>query len=128
MSLFFQLEVGYLGIALFILVITIFVSTRPFFAKGSWKKSVSLVAFILAGFILAHYFVTTNRMTTVENTFNNNGQVICESRMVRKVAQSVIIEKSNDWILEDHIFTSPNYERGFYTARCIKYGKLTTDK
>jgi len=121
MGLFLELEAGYLAIGLFVLIVTIFVSTRPFISKGVWKKSVPIVFFILSGFILAHYFVTTNRITVVETTFNSGGKVICESRMLRKVAQSIIIEKENDWNLKEHMFTSPSMERGFFSARCIKY-------
>lgn len=125
MALFFELESGYLAIALFALLVTIFVTTRPFVAKGAWKKGVSFVMITIVGFIGAHYFVTVDRMNDVEAAFENNKKVICESRMLRKVAQSVTIEKSNEWSLENHIFSSPNYSRGFFSARCIEYVPVT---
>ena len=127
MELFIKLEAGYLGIAIFALVITLFVTTRPFMPKGAVKKGLILVLPALVMFIGMHFYVTSTRMAEVEDTFKNNGTVICESRATRKVAQSVTIEKSNEWNLEDHMFTSPNYSRAFFTARCIKHVPVTLD-
>ncbi|WP_368028768.1 hypothetical protein [Arcobacter sp. s6] len=121
MELFFKLEAGYLGIAIFVLVITIIVTTRNFVPAGIWKKAIPLMFIIMSIFIGMHYFVTTSRIYEVENTFNNNGKIICENRAIRKVSQSVTIEKSNEWVLENHMLSSPNYSRDFFTARCIKY-------
>jgi uncharacterized integral membrane protein len=121
MELFLKLEAGYLGIAIFILVITIIVSTRSFVKQNTWKKAIPLVIIVLGIFIGMHYFVTTSRIYEVENTFNNNGKIICENRAIRKISQSVTIEKSNEWLLENHMLSSPNYSREFFTARCIKY-------
>ena len=125
MNLFFQLEGGYLGIGLFALLVTIFVTTRPFVAKGAWKKGVILIMLANIGFISTHYFVTIDRMDGVEKAFSKGKKVICESRMVRNVTQSVTIEKSNNWYLEDHLFTSPDYSRGFFSARCIEHVPVT---
>lgn len=127
MELFFQLEAGYLGIALFALIITIFVTTRSFVRAGAWKKGVSLMLLSIVGFIGVHYFVTVDRMQGVEKAFYEGRKVVCESRMIRKVAQSVTIEKSNEWDLKDHVFGSPNYSRGFFSARCIEYVAITLD-
>lgn len=125
MELFFQLEAGYLGIGLFALLVTIFVTTRPFVARGAWKKGVALIMIANIGFIGVHYFVTIDRMAGVEKAYSKGKKVICESRMVRKVAQSVTIEKSNNWNLDNHIFSSPEYSRGFFSARCIQYVPIT---
>ena len=128
MELFLKLEAGYLGIALFILAITIIVSSRSFVKDGTWKKSIPIVFIILGIFIGMHYFVTTSRIYEVENTFNNNGKIICENRAVRKVSQSVTIEKTNEWTLENHMLSSPNYSREFFTARCIKHVPVTLEE
>lgn len=128
MELFFKLEAGYLGIAVFALLVTLFVTTRPFMAKGAYKKGLIFVGSALVAFIGMHYFVTSSRIADVENTFNNGGRIICESRATRKVAQSVAIEKSNDWSLKDHMFSSPNYTREFFTARCIVHVPITLSK
>lgn len=128
MELMLKLEAGYLGIAAFALIITLFVTTRPFVPKGSYKKGLFFVGSASLAFIGVHYFVTSDRMVGVEEAFNNGKKVVCESRMVRKVAQSVTIEKSNEWTLKDHMFSSPNYSREFFTARCIKYVPVTLDK
>lgn len=127
MELFFKLEAGYLAIALFALAITLIVTTRSFVPKGLWKKAIPLMTMLLAIFIGTHYFVTSQRINEVENAFNNNEKVICENRAIRKVSQSVTIEKSNEWTLENHMLSSPNYSRDFFTARCIKYVSVTLE-
>lgn len=121
MELFLELEAGYLGIAIFILAITLIVTTRSFVEKGIWKKSFLIMATIIAIFIGLHYIVTTNRIYEVEKTFNDGQKIICENRAIRKVSQSVIIEKSNEWTLTEHMLSSPNYNREFFTARCLKH-------
>lgn len=121
MELFIKLEAGYIAIAVFALLVTLFVTTRPFVRKGAYKKGLLLVGSVMFTFIALHYFVTTNRISGVETAFKNGKKVICESRAVRKVAQSVSIEKSNEWLLNNHMFSSPNYSRKFFTARCIQY-------
>ncbi len=121
MELFLKLESGYLAIAAFILIITIFVTTRKFMPPNALKKGVLIISIMLSIFIGTHYFITTNRIHKVETAFNKGEKVICESKALRKVAQSVIIEKSNDWSLNNHLFSSVNYERDFFSARCIEY-------
>lgn len=120
MELFFKLEAGYLGIAIFILVITIIVSTRSFVKQNTWKKAIPLVIIVLGIFIGMHYFVTTSRIYEVENTFNNNGKIICENRAIRKISQSVTIEKSNEWLLENHMLSSPNYSKRIFYSKMYK--------
>ncbi|KAB7888008.1 hypothetical protein [Poseidonibacter ostreae] len=125
MELFIKLEAGYLGIGLFTLLITLFVTTRPFMSKGSVVKGLIFVAPAIAMFIGMHFYVTSSRMVEVETAFEKGDKVICESRAIRKVAQSVTIEKSNEWTLKDHNFSSPNYNREFFSARCIKFVPLS---
>jgi predicted membrane chloride channel (bestrophin family) len=119
MGKFLELEGGYLVIALIILLVTLFVGSRPMFKKGSAPKALLVVASVLAVFIGLHYKVTTDRMVEVKEAFLEGKIVICESRMQRKVAQSVDIAKSREWVLEGDLFISPNYSRSFHTARCI---------
>ena len=119
MERFFYLEGAYLILGAATLLITLFVTTRPFMAKGSVKKGLFWVSVVVAVMIGGHYTVTTNRMEAVRTAFNNDQTILCESRSTRKVAQSVIIEKSNEWRLEEDNFVSPNYSRPFFIARCI---------
>ena len=121
MELFLKLEAGYLAIAIFILVVTIIVTTRKFIPAGVWKKALLIMTIIMGIFIGMHYIVTMDRINEVETAFNNHEKVICENRAVRKVSQSVTIEKTNEWTLENHMLSSKNYSREFFTARCIKY-------
>lgn len=119
MQKFFILEGVYLVLALFVLLITLFVTTRPFMPKGALKKGLLGVASILILFIGGHYTITTDRMDEVKSAFEKDQPIICESRMQRKVAQSVIIQKSNEWSMDGDSFVSPNYDRPFHSARCI---------
>ncbi|MEN8303559.1 MAG: hypothetical protein ABFQ64_05780 [Campylobacterota bacterium] len=116
---FLFLEGAYLILGAIILLITLFVGTRPFMSKGAAKRGLMWVSLVLAIAIGTHYTVTTNRMAEVKSAFEKDLVIICESRMQRKVAQSVIIQKSNEWFLEGDNFVSPNYTRPFFSARCI---------
>ena len=119
MDKFLELEAGYLFIAFVILAVTLFVSTRPFFAKGSFKKAMISVSLFLAFAIGFHFKITTDRMGGVKSAFNDGKTIICESRDVRKVAQSVDVNINNEWLLEGDVFSSPNYNRVFHSARCL---------
>ena len=119
MSNFLFLEGAYLILGAIILLVTLFVSTRPFMSKGAWKKGLFWVTLFLAVMIGAHYNLTMGRMAEVKAAFEKDLPILCESRMQRKVAQTVTIQKSNDWFLENDNFSSPNYSRPFFAARCI---------
>jgi len=119
MGNFFYLEGAYLILGACALLITLFVTTRPFMAKGAVKKGLFWVSVVIAIMVGGHYMVTSTRMADVRTAFNNDQTIICESRATRKVAQTVIIQKSNEWRLEEDNFVSPNYSRPFFIARCI---------
>jgi len=119
MKNFFYLEGAYLILAGIILLITLYVTTRPFMGKGAVKKGMLGVALVLVLMIVAHYRITTQRMDEVKRSFNQDKPIVCESRMQRKVAQSVIVQKSKGWTLKDDNFVSPYYTRPFFIARCI---------
>ena len=119
MTNFFYLEGAYLILGAFALLITLFVTTRPFMAKGAVKKGLLWVSLVIAVMVAAHYKITTNRMAEVVSAFEEDKVIICESRATRKVAQTVLIQKSNEWSLEENNFISPNYSRPFFVARCI---------
>jgi len=119
MKTFFYLEGAYLILAGIILLVTLFVTTRPFMAKGAVKKGLVSVSMVLAVMIGAHYYVTTKRMAEVKEAFRQNRSILCESRMQRKVSQVVHIKRANGWRLEGDNFVSDYYERPFFLARCI---------
>jgi hypothetical protein len=121
MKTFLYLEGAYIILGVIILLITLFVTTRDFMPKSALKKGLIWVFLTISFFIFLHFFVTTNRMKEVKKAFNNNDVIICESRATRKVAQSIRIQKSNQWILKNNNFKSPNYNRVFFIARCIVY-------
>jgi len=119
MGNFLELEAGYLFIGFVILAVTLFVSSRPFFGKGSVVKAMLSVALFWGLATAGHFYVTTSRMSEVKDAFNSGKMVICESRATRKVAQSVNVNINNNWRLEGDVFASPNYNRVFHSARCI---------
>ncbi|MCH9813394.1 MAG: hypothetical protein K0U47_05555 [Epsilonproteobacteria bacterium] len=116
---FLMLEGGYLAIATFILIVTAIVTTRPFMPKNAFKKGFGLVFAFLAIAIGLHYYITTNRMDVVQSAFDNGEVIICESKALRKAARTILIEKEKNWQLQNDIFVSPEYERGFHSARCL---------
>jgi len=119
MQNFLYLEGAYLILGAIVLLITLFVGTRPFMAKGAWKRGLLWVSLVIGVMVGLHYKITTGRMEAVKAAFENGQTIICESRMQRKVAQSVYIKKENDWSLKDDNFVSPHYVRPFFAARCI---------
>ncbi len=119
MNNFFYLEGAYLILGAFALLITLFVTTRSFMAKGAMKKGLLWVSLVVVVMVSAHYVITSNRMAEVAAAFEKGLPIICESRATRKVAQTVIVQKSYEWRLEAYNFISPNYTRPFFIARCI---------
>ena len=123
MGKFFYIEGAYLILGAIVLLVALFVSTRPFMGPGAVKKGVGGTALFLALAIGAHYWVTTSRMEEVKRAFMDGKAVICENRVIRKGAQSIIIRKSLGWRLEGDDFVSDNHIRPFFSARCIVYEK-----
>ncbi len=121
MEKFLYLEGAYLILSAIILLVTLFVVTRPFMGRFAKRYGLLLVTFVLGLGIIAHYIVTINRMQEVKKAFENGKEVICESRLLTKAAQSIIIRKKEGWRIEDDFFKSPNFERDFFLARCIIY-------
>ncbi|MDP2893599.1 MAG: hypothetical protein Q8N78_04455 [Sulfurimonas sp.] len=121
MGLFLELEIVYIIIGIFILSITAVVTTRDFMPKGAFKKGmlgVGIVVSIMVGF---HYTLTTKRMDGVEKIFNSGETVICENKMRRTVARSVLLSQELGWKLEDHMFKHHDYERDFHSSRCVDW-------
>ena len=119
MKEFFVLEGAYLVFAAIILLITVFVATRPFMQKGALKKAFSAVFIFLAIAIALHYFITKNRMDSVAQAFKDGKEVLCENRIYTKGANFVTIKDNGEWQLKNDYFVSPNYTRDFFLARCI---------
>jgi len=119
MDNFLTLEGGFLVIVAFFLAITAFVTTRSFMPKNAFKKIFPVVFIILALGIALHYYVTTKRMQAVQVAFQNDKVIICESKTMRNMSRTILIEKSKNWRIENDNFVSDDYERGFHTARCL---------
>jgi len=119
MNKFLELEGGYLVIALIIMLVTLFVASRPMFKKGSAPKALLVVGVVLAILIGLHNKMITDRMAEVKEAFSEGRDVICESRATRKVAQSVDVNINKGWQLKGDVFSSPSYNRVFHSARCI---------
>jgi len=121
MELFFELEIVYIVISIFILSVTAVVTTREFMPKVAFKRGILSVGPILVIMILAHYFMTTSRMDGVQAIFNNGETVICENKIRRSVSRSVLLSKKLGWRLEDNKFINDDYERDFHSSRCIEF-------
>ena len=117
---FFYLEGAYLILAGIILLVTLYVTTRPFMSPSAPRKGLIGVGLVLALFIGAHFWITTSRIAAVKKAFESGKPVLCESRMLRKMAQSIEIRKGMaGWRIEGDNFVSPEYTRPFHLARCI---------
>lgn len=121
MQLFFELEIVYIVIGLFILGITAFVTTRDFMPKSAFKKGMIAVGAVVSLMVVFHYSITVKRMTGVEELFNAGETIICENKMRRTISKSVLLSQSMGWRLENHLFKHDDYERDFHTARCVDW-------
>jgi len=121
MELFLELEIVYLVIGVFILVVTAIVTTREFMPKVAFKRGMLSVGGILALMIAFHYNMTTSRMEGVKELFNAGETIICENKMRRTISRSVLLSKELGWRIEDDKFKNDDYERDFHTSRCIEF-------
>ncbi|MBU0720015.1 hypothetical protein KJ877_01595 [bacterium] len=121
MGLFFELEIAYIVIGIFFLIITAIVTTRSTLPKSSFKYGMIGVASIFSGMILAHYYTTVTRMDGVKEIFNEGEVIICENKMQKTISRSVLISKELEWRLEGDLFVSDNHIRNFHTSRCVDY-------
>ncbi len=121
MRLFFELEMAYIVIAIFFLVITAIVTTRDFMPKVAFKRGMLGVSAFFIIMIVSHYNITTSRMEGVKEIFNKGETVICENKMRRTVSRSVLLSKDLGWRIEGDKFKNDDYERDFHTSRCIEF-------
>ena len=119
MQQFFELEAAYLVMGVIVLLITWFVSTRPFMSPTAPRNGLLGALLVIVLMIGGHYYMTTSRMAEVRAAFAQDKQLLCESRMLRKVAQSVVVQRSKGWEIQKDQFVSPLYTRPFHVARCI---------
>ena len=128
MGLFFELEIPYIAIGIFFLIITAYVTTHSTLPKSSFKYGMIGVISIFGGMIMAHYFTTVARMDGVKKLFNDGETIICENKMHRTISQSVLVSKALQWRLEGDKFVSDNHVRAFHTARCVDYASIDHEK
>jgi len=121
MELFFELEIVYIVIGIFILSVTAFVTTRDFMPKVAFMRGMVSVGMLVTTMIVVHYFMTTARMDGVKEIFSNGETVICENKMRRTISRSVLLSKELGWRLEGDRFKNDDYERDFHTSRCIEF-------
>jgi len=121
MELFFELEIVYIVIGIFILSVTAFVTTREFMPSGAFAKGMISITMMLATMITIHYNMTTSRMNGVKELFSQGETIICENKMRRTISQSVLISKDLGWRLDGDLLKSDDYERDFHTSRCVDW-------
>lgn len=128
MPLFLELEIAYIAIGIFILVVTAIATLYPDdMPKGAFKKGMLGVGTLLTIMILAHYYITTARMNGVKEIFNEGGTIICENKMQRTISRSVLISKKLAWRIDGHLFKSDNHVRDFHTSRCIEFDGIVPE-
>jgi len=120
MKEFFILEGAYIVIAMFVLAITAYVTTRSFMSKSAFKKGMISVFSLCLGLILLHFYVTKNRIEDIKKAFSEGKPILCENRIYTKAAQFITVLPGNEWEIKDNTFISPNYTRSFHLARCIR--------
>ncbi|MCF6340685.1 MAG: hypothetical protein L3J10_08070 [Sulfurimonas sp.] len=121
MERFIELELAFMVVGAFFLAITAFVTSRDFVPKGSFKTGMSVVGGFVVFMILTHYYVTTSRIAEVKESFYEGEIIICENKMRRTIARSVLLSLKLGWDTEGDLFTNPNYERDFHISRCLKW-------
>ncbi|WP_345993071.1 hypothetical protein [Sulfurimonas sp. HSL-1716] len=124
MELFFRLEIAYIVIGIFFLIVTAIVTTQSTLPKKSFKYGMIGVFALFAIMISLHYYITVKRMDGVKQIFNDGGTIICENKMHRTISQSVLISKKFEWRLEGDLFVSDNHTRSFHTSRCVDYTSM----
>jgi len=124
MERFFELEIAYIVIGIFFLLVTAFVTMRDFMPKGAFKKGMTGIFVTFAIMVGIHYFITTKRMNGVKEIFDEGKTVLCENKMRRTISQSVLISKKLGWKLDGDYFKNPDFVRDFYTARCVDYAPI----
>ena len=127
MESFIELEIVYIVIAVFFLVVTAVVTTRSFMPKVAFSRGMISVFMTFAIMITAHFFVTTARMDGVKEIFNEGGIIICENKMQKTISRSVLISQELEWRLEGDLFKSDNHMRDFHTARCVDYSPINPE-
>jgi len=119
MKTFFELEIGYIIIALFFLAVTAIVTTRSFMPRVAFKRGMLLILSLVVIFIGFHYYITTKRMKQVAKEFEKGKIILCENRETFKGSQAIVINKKAGWSLKEGIFVNPKYHRKYHSARCI---------
>ena len=115
MANFFKEEFIFILVALFILGITIFVTTRPFVAKGA-RKAIPVVAVLLAIALVAHYYFRQNLMQEVRQGFSEGKTILCMDK-TNKIGYVVIHQ--GEWQLRGDEFVHPEFPRSYNIRNCI---------
>ncbi len=113
---FFKEEFVYILIALFILGITIFVTTRPFVAKGA-RKAIPVVALLLAGLLWLHYSWRMHHIKEVAKAFDEGKNILCLDKTNKY--GSVLVHKG-EWQLKNDEFVHPEFPRSYNIRQCIE--------
>ncbi|NPA51144.1 MAG: hypothetical protein GXO02_05895, partial [Epsilonproteobacteria bacterium] len=93
---------------------------RKFFPKDFYKKAVGVVLIILIVAIGSHYYFLNKRINEVKEAFLSSKEILCENRVSRIGARSIVVKKGTaGWKIKDDFFISPQYSKKFFMGRCI---------
>ena len=114
---FFREEIIFIFISLFILGITIFITTREFIPKKS-KIAIPVMTILLGAGLIFHYQYRKKTMQEVKEAFEHNRTILCVDKTNRASGQ-VVINKRAQWIIKDDLFINPAFDRGYNIRQCI---------
>ncbi len=115
MADFFREEAVYIFIALFILGVVIFISTRPFVSMRP-KVAVTVTFLVLLAGLIAHYNYRLHHIKEVKEAFYAGKNIICVDKTSK--LGGIVVHKGF-WSLKGDEFVNPQINRGYNIRQCI---------
>ncbi len=112
---FFKEEIIYIFISLFILGITVFVTTRPFMSKKA-KLAIPFMFLFLTLALIAHYNLRMEHIKEVREAFEEGKDIMCLDK-TNKIGHVMV--KKGEWRLKGDTFVNPEFARVYNIRQCI---------
>ncbi len=112
---FFKEEIVFIGIALFVFGIGVYVSTRDFVALNP-KRFLPIFAFVLILALVGHYKWRKAHMQKVAKAFKEGKRIECIDKTTKLGG---IVIKKGAWRLEGDTFKNPSFYRSYNIRQCI---------
>lgn len=118
MQNFLLVETPYLVISIFILVVFLFVATRPFVSRLLLKRGLPVLLVFLSVGIGVHYISTENRAQEVKKGFEDGYIIFCSERRSKSGDRNIEVSKGDIWKLEGEFFVN-NDQNKFSIRQCV---------